>query len=72
VKTRHHKIPKCFKHNRQRFFNLNAKPNVVMISEQEHRAWNLLTHNSQMTLGETLQSLRRFLPDNVALTATIK
>jgi hypothetical protein len=43
-----------------------------MVSEQEHRAWNLLTHNSQMTLGETLQSLRRFLPDNVVLTATIK
>jgi len=62
VRTKHHLVPKCWKHNRGDFFNTNGHCNLVWVSEQDHRAWNQLTQNSQMTLGEIASSLSRFIP----------
>lgn len=62
MRTKHHLVPKCWKHNRRDFFNTNGHDNLVWVSEQDHRAWNQLTQNSQMTLGEIASSLSRFIP----------
>lgn len=65
MKTRHHRLPKCFKFNRRKFFNERSRDNILIVSEDEHRAWNLLTDNSRMTCAEIAQSLSRFVPDDV-------
>jgi hypothetical protein len=62
MRSRHHLFPKCHRKQPDFFFNLQAKKNISVVSEQEHRAWNILTHDSQMSLGETAESLNRFIP----------
>jgi hypothetical protein len=61
--SRHHKFPKGFKHRSGEFFNLSCKRNILKTNDLDHSAWNQLTHNSQMSLGETAESLSRFIPD---------
>jgi hypothetical protein len=63
MNSRHHRFPKCHRRSPAFFFNLQAKKNISVVSEQEHRAWNVLTHDSQMSLGETAESLNRFIPE---------
>lgn len=62
--TKHHRLPKRFRFNRDRFFNQRSPLNKVGLTEQEHRAWNVLTDNSSMTLDEIAQSLSRLIPDS--------
>lgn len=72
MKSRHHKIPKCFAHRLKEFFDISCHKNITFISKREHQAWNILTNNSSMTLGETIESLQRFLPNNAILTIVFK
>ena len=62
--TSHHRCPRRFKFDRDRFFNERCKSNKVYVSELEHRAWNTLTNSSAMTLDEIAQSLSRLIPDS--------
>ena len=72
MKNRHHKIPKQYAHRIKEFFDLSSHKNITFVSEREHKAWNVLTDNSRMTLGETVESLQRFLPNDAVLGITIK
>jgi len=40
----------------------NDKANIVWIEERKHRAWNILTNNSQMTCGEIAEELSKYIP----------
>ena len=62
--TKHHRFPKRFMFDRDRFFNERSKTNRIFVSELDHRAWNTLTNSSAMTLQEIADSLSRFIPDS--------
>lgn len=61
-KTKHHTLPKNFRHFQNEFFNGGIRQEARLVTEQDHRAWNTLTRMSQMNLAETAQSLSRFIP----------
>ena len=63
--TKHHRLPKQFTFKVDKFYDQRSKANTLKVSEAHHRAWNLLTHNSQMTCGEIAASLSRFIPDDL-------
>lgn len=67
MKTKHHRVPRRWKLDRVGFFNHQSSmpTNIIMIEDIEHRAWNILTKNSAMSLAETVASLNRFIPHNV-------
>jgi len=62
MRTKHHRLPKCFRRNKEQFYDLTPRRNISWVSDLEHKAWNIITRNSQMTLGETIESLNRFIP----------
>ena len=72
MQTKHHLIPRTFQHRILEFFDLRPHKKLLAVSKREHQAWNTLTNNSSMTLGETVSSLQRFLPENAVLSITIK
>ena len=60
--TKHHLIPKCWKHYEDEFLYGSRRGICRLITEQDHKAWNVLTNMSQMNLEETADSLSRFIP----------
>ena len=69
MRTKHHRFPKCFRDRKHEFYEEKPRGNILWVSEMEHRAWNVLTRNSQFNLGEIMESLNRFLPKDVRLIA---
>ena len=62
--TKHHRCPKRFKFDKDNFFKQRSSNNKIEISEMEHRAWNVLTNSSAMTLQDIADSLSRLIPDS--------
>lgn len=62
MQTKHHLIPKCWRHCEEFFLHGGKRGICRVVTEQDHKAWNVLTNMSQMNLEETAESLSRFIP----------